>query len=563
MITYQDFASILDKLKTTPSESLESDILEFKLYSSEQSLHNAKELAEEFSALANHHGGHIIIGIRDSSDVKNCSWTDQLEGFPVVDIHTTQERLSGKLRPKQHLQLHQYIFEERNYLIISVPKRIDSLVSTTSGKVCIRDGKSSRAMEPDEISRAVKALQDYDWSAEYIEMSIEDALDKRAVTEAYEDFSSRRKATNSTTHDFLEAIGVTVNGRLTKSGILLLGKSSIIRNILGNFEYRFSRKTRTGKLTINDVWDDCLWHTIKRAKKHFESCNVPAEIVFQKTKYSVQLIDRIAFHEAFLNALVHRDYSIDGMVSIEFLDDKLTLISPGTFYGGVRPDNIFRHEPRHRNKNLARMLMEYHLVDRAGMGVFRMSLNSLRYGRDFPTFEEQGDSVIVTMQAQYIRPAVFVASETHKDVCGIPEFMVLNSVYQTGLVPATSLEARLSKTEDNPWDSIQQAAHRLPYVQLCGDKSGIYVRVRPEWNIFFDVQKTYRLSAASSKYVELFSFLRTHKSAPNSDIKSLLGHNHTSQTSSFLRETKFVRRQGKGPSATWSLVEVEPVQKSQ
>lgn len=555
MIDEAQLHALLNQLKTTPSEDLESDVLEFKLYASEHSLHNAKDLAEEFSALANHLGGHIVVGVRDSSDVPNRNWSAQLVGFPSVDLHTTQERLSGKLRPKQQLHLAQFDFEGGNYLVICVPQHRDTLVATTSGKVCIRDGKSSRAMEPDEISRAVKALQDYDWSAEQLDLDPDVALDKQAVSEAFNDFVSRRAADNSTTGDFLEAIGATANGRLTKSGLLFLGKSRAIRDVLGNFEYRFSRKRRTGELLINDVWDECIWHTVNRAKDNFEKFNTPADLVFRKKKYRVQLLDRIAFHEAFLNALVHRDYSLDGMVTVEFLDNSLTITSPGTFYGGVHPDNIFRHEPRHRNKALARTLMEYHLVDRAGMGVFRMSLNSLRYGREFPTFSERSNSVVVTMQAQYIRAPVFVMSESHKDVCGISEFMVLNSVCEAGHVSVSSLEDRLRKIEADPWASIQLAVEHLPPVELCGDRAGLYVRVKPEWNSFFDVQKTYRLSRASGKYVQLYRFLKTHGSASNSDIGSVLGHGHTSQTSKFLRDTTFVQRTGKGRRATWSLLE--------
>src|SRR5262249_52750111 len=101
-------------------------------------------------------------------------------------------------------------------------------------------------------------------------------------------------------------------------------------------EYRFSRKTHTGRLIVNDVWDDCLWNTIKRAKSHFNKLNEKTHIRFRGKDYEVQLLDPIAFHEAYLNAIVHRDYSIDGMVSVEFLDDRLTVTSPGTFYGGVR-----------------------------------------------------------------------------------------------------------------------------------------------------------------------------------------------------------------------------------
>jgi ATP-dependent DNA helicase RecG len=546
---------LLTALKGTPSERLESDGLEFKEYVSENALHNAKDLAEEISAFANRQGGMIIVGVRDSSNVSGGNWPSQLVGFPHVDLHTTRERLSGKLRPKLELDLAEVQFEGNNYLVIGIPHRLDTLISTTSGKVCIREGKSSRPMEPDEIERAVKALQDYDWSAETVDLTPESALDAQAVSEAQADFASRRGSTQATTRDFLEAIGATVNGSLSKAGLIFLGKASVIRSLLGNYEYRFSRKTHTGRLVVNDVWNDCLWNTIKRAKLHFDELNEKIQLRFRGKEYEVQLLDPVAFHEAYLNAIVHRDYSIDGMVSVEFLDDRLTVISPGTFYGGVTVDNIFRHDPRHRNKALARMLMEYHLVDRAGMGVLRISLNSLRYGRDFPEFREASESVVVSMQAQFCRPGVFVTSERNVDVCGIPEYVVMNSVYEVGFVTVSDLMHRLAKIEDDPWRSIQQAIQRLDCVELCGDSKGVYVRVVSDWNWMFEVQKTYRVSKVSSKYVKLFGFLKTHGQASNADITTLLEYGYTSQTSKFLRGTKFVRRTGSGPAATWSLTD--------
>jgi ATP-dependent DNA helicase RecG len=96
---------IFAALKNTPSERLESDRLEFKEFQSEQALHNARDLAEEISALANHQGGMIIVGVRDSSNVSGRNWPDQLVGSPCIDLHTTREHLSGKLRPKLELEL--------------------------------------------------------------------------------------------------------------------------------------------------------------------------------------------------------------------------------------------------------------------------------------------------------------------------------------------------------------------------------------------------------------------------------------------------------------------------
>jgi hypothetical protein len=59
-------------------------------------------------------------------------------------------------------------------------------------------------------------------------------------------------------------------------------------------------------------------------------------------------------------------------------------------------------------------------------------------------------SVTVSMQAQFIRPGVFVASEQNEGVCGIPEYVVMNSVYEVGVVSVFDLIHRLRKVEDDP-----------------------------------------------------------------------------------------------------------------
>lgn len=546
---------LLDRLSQEPSETLESDVLEFKHYLSEAALHNAKDLAEEISALANFKGGVVLIGVKDSSNVPHGQWQDQLAGFASVDLYTTRERLRGKLKPSLDIQLHEVAHYGKTYLQIDVPRRRDSLVATASGKVCIRDGKSSRPMSPDEIERAVKNLQDYDWSAECVEANPDDVLNADAVQEALVDFLSRRKLGEVNRRCFLEAIGATHNGVLTKSGLLFLGKANAIRDLLGKYEYRFSRKTSSGSLLINDVWEDCLWETIKRAKTHFEHCNRNLPLDFEGKQYSFQLLDRIAFHEAYLNALVHRDYAVDGMVSVNFTADRLLISSPGTFYGGVTADNIAKHEPRHRNKALAKLLMGFNLVDRAGMGVLRMSVNSLKYGRAFPSFSERGDCVEVSMQGEYLRAGIFVLAAAKGAEYGVPELLILNSVYEVGAVPVQTLVKLLARAADNPWDAIERAVTNLPTVELCGSRVGIFVRCKPEWAKLLNVTKLFKVTAASPKHVRLYQFLVRHGKASNADIRAHLELKQTSQTSVFLKTASYARRSGRGPSSLWELAE--------
>ena len=550
-----EIRQILHKAKSCPSEELESESIEFKGYANANALYNSKELAEELSALANLEGGAVIIGVRDNNDVQHNQWEDQLRGIPDVDILEAKERIAGKLRPSVGLEVTNLNYEGKIYVIVQIAKSHETLVSTASGKTCIREGRSSRPMLPFEIEMAVKSLTRYDWSSDFPEGTLADVIDEKSLAEAMEDFQSKRGLASPPTREgYLEAVGATQNGRLTRGGLLFLGKEASVRDALGLFEYRFSWKKPNGELLINDVWAGNLWNAIRRAEGFFDNCNSTQTFKSGETVFEAPLLDRVAFHEALLNSMVHRDYSIDGMTSITYSGNEIRIHSPGTFFGGVTAENIAKHEPRHRNKNLARILMTHNLVDRAGMGVLRMGLGSLRYGRAFPEFREQSNAVEVKLEAKYLRPAIAALGIQNADDWGIPELLMLNSVYETGVVSIDILERRLGKLVDSPLEEIERSVQLIPQVEMCGSKDGVFVRVLPVWKSFMAVGRIFRASPSSDNYVQLYRYLRTHGEASNADLTDLLGYGYSSQTSKFLRDTKFVERHGNGPGARWSIV---------
>ena len=112
---------------------------------------------------------------------------------------------------------------------------------------------------------------------------------------------------------------------------------------------------------------------------------------------------------------------MDGMISVNYKGDELIITNPGKFYGGVNEENISYHEPRHRNKSLAKLLMAFQLVDRAGMGVLRISLNSLKYGRDFPSWKESLSSIEVKMPAEYVKLSIFILTQQQITDCSLTE----------------------------------------------------------------------------------------------------------------------------------------------
>ncbi len=142
---------ILLQAKDTPSEELESECLEVKGYKTAKSLNNSKDLAEEVVAFANHTGAVIVIGVRDRSEIAHCRWAEQLVGSQQCDELEIRARLNGRIGPELSLKVVWIEFEDRCYLAIDIPRRRDTLVATTSAKVYVRDGRSSRPMSPAEI----------------------------------------------------------------------------------------------------------------------------------------------------------------------------------------------------------------------------------------------------------------------------------------------------------------------------------------------------------------------------------------------------------------------------
>lgn len=557
--TKEEILKVIEACKHVDSEMLESEEIEFKEFSGIKSLHGSKELAEELSALANKHGGIVIVGIKDGSNVSNANWSTQLVGFEKADCIEIEQRLKGKLKPAIEIKAEYLDFENKSYLAIHVPYRRDTLIATSSGKFCIRDGRSSRPMTPEEIKSAVSGLHNYDWTAEILDSLDKTALDSSSLSNALADYCARKSYGGANIPDedsFLEAIGATSNGKLTKSGLLFLGKADLIRQWLGVYEYRFSWKTRSGQLIINDVWDENLWQTIARSESHFNKCNSEHNISFKGKTYSCKTLDDTAFHEGFMNALVHRDYSIEGMVVVDFDSNKMTITNPGVFYGGVSAENISIHQPRHRNKALAKLLMNFQLVDRAGMGVKRMGLGSLVYGRQFPKFRESFDTVEVNMSAESILPGIFVLTRENPDKFGIVDLIIFNSLYRSGVMKTSEISKRIRGLTNDTWLAIREVVKRHPEVELCGTKEGVFVRVVPKWNDFFDVRKTFKISTTSQKHVNVFDYLMEFNEASNEDITKLLMHKNATHTSQFLREATYTKRTGSGPSARWSLTDV-------
>ena len=181
-----DVLATLEKLKENPSEKIECETVEFK-----ESL-DAKKLPEVICSFANHLGGVVIIGVRDGARLSGSRRVDQLVGHDDVDKDDLEKTIRGQIQSHVDFRVESVRFESKNYIAIFVLKSFDGLATTASGKVYTRKGRDSVPMTSDEIERAVKSSQNYDWSADSLARMDLSALDEGDVERALSEYVAIR-----------------------------------------------------------------------------------------------------------------------------------------------------------------------------------------------------------------------------------------------------------------------------------------------------------------------------------------------------------------------------------
>jgi tetratricopeptide (TPR) repeat protein len=110
----------------------------------------------------------------------------------------------------------------------------------------------------------------------------------------------------------------------------------------------------------------------------------------------------VAVREAIANAVVHRDYTNMGsQIKVHMFDDRTEITSPGGLGGGITQADLADNKGKSwlRNPNLAGVLYEMRLVEKAGTGVARIFRGMQENGSPPPSFSVDSNTVKVILKA--------------------------------------------------------------------------------------------------------------------------------------------------------------------
>ncbi|WP_367344117.1 crosslink repair DNA glycosylase YcaQ family protein [Methanomethylovorans sp.] len=437
--------------------------VEFK---SDQKSLSDRELVAAVVSLTNTEGGDLLLGVEDDATVT---------GLHASHKNTTglASLIANKTNPSISVRVDVYEIGGCSIARIRVPKS-RQLVSTSEGLLQRRrildNGKPEAVpFYPHEFTQRQSSLGLIDPSAVPITSLSESTLnplERHRIREAIRRYGGDMSLLPLTDEELDSALGLvtTIEGvrQPTLAGLLFLGREEIIRQHVPAHEIAFQVLEGTDVRT-NEFFRKPLLQTFEEVETLFNARVVEKEIQVSLFRVPVPNFERRAFREAFVNALVHRDYSRLGAVHVRINDDGMTISSPGGFVEGVTLQNLLVTEPRPRNPLLADITKRIGLAERTGRGIDRIYEGLLRYGRATPDYSRSDSTSVILQLSNAEADMEFLEMVLRQEQLigrNIPlaSLIILSRLRQERRLTTTDLSASIQKSEHETRSIIEKLA---------------------------------------------------------------------------------------------------------
>lgn len=164
-----------------------------------------------------------------------------------------------------------------------------------------------------------------------------------------------------------------------------------------------------------------------------------------------QMIDKTALREAFINTIVHNDYSREVSPVVEIYSDRLTITSYGGLVFGLSREEFFGGRSMIRNRELMRIYKELDLVEQLGSGMHRILQ---KYPQSIFRFSENFLEVCFEFEEGYQQSLdIEKVSEKHpENLVKTPEAL-LEVLQGNQFLPLVEVAQQIGKSEGYTYSS--------------------------------------------------------------------------------------------------------------
>ena len=326
------------------------------------------------SAFATFGGGKIVFGVDDNGNI-----------IGVKDIKKAklgiENKINDSIRPKPNFSFEVNEKEKIVNLIIDEGKDKPYFYN---GQIYKRNDTSTVALDINEQKRLILEYSD----KYYDQLAVSDKNLK------FEYLKNKIKTTlglESFNDDTLRTLELIVRDCYNNASLLLSDKNN----------YKLIDIVKFGE-SINVFFDRVTIESESVLKAYYDSVEVfkryyVYEVIKGFKRETVEKIPESAFREAIVNALIHRDWSVDAFIRIEMYDDKIIIASPGGLpYGLSEKDYLNGNISQLRNPIIANIFYRLKLVEKFGTGIRKIKKLYDNFTNK-PLFQITENSISITL----------------------------------------------------------------------------------------------------------------------------------------------------------------------
>ena len=426
------------------------------------------DIVRHLVAFANASGGTLVIGIENDGRITGFrgNGAHQADEFKTVAIKRLLE--TPITFQTSEIAVTNEKGEKDVVLVLEVAASHNKVIQSFDREVYLRQAGESVKLNYEQRTQLL-----YDKGQRYFE---DEVVDRSSLDDVDEEvmnlYREHMGLPNKPVHEILEARGMLVDGKLTTAGILLFGNNPTkylpqARLRFIRYEGMFAETGTRLNIVKEQTFDSAIPKIIVEARsfintqlREFQYLN--SEGIFER----MPEYPEFAWFEGIVNALTHRNYSMNGEhIKFIMFDDRIEIYSPGLLPNIVTVENIM-HTRYSRNPKIARVLSEFGWVKEMNEGVKRIYSEMQSMFLKDPIYSEPGHQVLLMLENNILNRQVRITdslkkrltpdffSKLNEDEKTILQYLQMNgritpkqAMNITGRKSMTTITKRLKKLE--------------------------------------------------------------------------------------------------------------------
>jgi ATP-dependent DNA helicase RecG len=336
-----------------------------------------EDIGEALVSFANADGGEILIGVEDDGTVTgNPHGEEEISAMLAATKSHVYHGQDLPLTASSKLTINGL-----TVLYFAVNKGTTQIYQLPDGRCVRRKDKSTMPESVNRIQFERQEINSRECDSQFVDGALVTDLDLTLLQNVADSYIK-----GLSVELYLQQTGLAVYGinglRLRRAALLLFAKSNEISRWHSKCQIRFLKvqgnQLESGE-KYNVISDESvqgnifeLWFKSWESLRPYLACKTEfgSDAKFEQ-KY---IYPEDACKEAVLNAIAHRDYSIQNGIEIFFFNDRIEIKSPGALLSTLSIKNLYQLEGAHESRNplISRVLKENKLMRELGEGMTRI-----------------------------------------------------------------------------------------------------------------------------------------------------------------------------------------------